>query len=53
MKMLAGLVGLLMLLAFLVPPALKLQKVALIVVILIGAAMAVYEFVETVRNKDE
>lgn len=51
-KTLVGLVGLLMLLAFLIPPAIKLKKIALAVVILIGIAMAAYEFYEQLRNKD-
>jgi uncharacterized membrane protein len=51
-KTIAGLVGLLMLLAFLLPPAIKLKKIALAIVILIGIAMAAYEFYEQLRNKD-
>lgn len=51
-KTLAGLVGLLMLLVFLIPPVIKLKKIALAIVILIGIAMAVYEFYEQLRNKD-
>ncbi len=35
-KVIAGLIGLVMLLAFLVPPVIKLQKLALAVVVLIG-----------------
>lgn len=52
-KVIAGLIGLMALLAFLAPPVIKLQKLALAVVVLIGAGMAVYEFVENIRNKDE
>jgi hypothetical protein len=52
-KVVAGLIGLVALLAFLAPPVIKLHNLALTVVVLIGAAMAVYEFVENVRNKDE
>lgn len=52
-KTLAGLIGLLMLLVFLLPPAIKLKKIALAIVILIGIAMAVYEFYEQLRNKDQ
>lgn len=51
-KALAGLLGLLMLLAFLLPPVIKLKKIALICVALIGIAMAVYEFYENLRSKD-
>ena len=52
-KVIAGLIGLVALLAFLAPPVIKLQKLALAVVVLIGAGMAVYEFVENSRSKDE
>lgn len=52
-KIIAGLIGLVALLAFLAPPVIKLQKLALAVVVLIGAGMAVYEFVENIRSKDE
>lgn len=52
-KVIAGLIGLMALLAFLAPPVIKLQKLALAVVVLIGAGMAVYEFVENIRSKDE
>lgn len=52
-KVIAGLIGLVALLAFLAPPVIKLQKLALAVVVLIGAGMAVYEFVENIRSKDE
>lgn len=53
MKMIGGLVGLLALLAFLAPPMIKLQNIALGVVVLIGAGMAVYEFIETLRSNDD
>lgn len=52
-KIFTGLVGLVLLLAFLAPPVIKLQKLALAVVVLIGAGMAVYEFIENVRSKDD
>lgn len=52
-KVIAGLIGLTMLLLFLAPPVIKLQNFALAVVVLIGVAMAVYEFVEQVRGKED
>ena len=52
-KVIAGLIGLAMLVAFLLPPVIKLQKIALVVVVLIGLAMAVYEFYEQLRDKDD
>lgn len=52
-KTVAGLIGVVAVLAFLAPPVIKLHKLAMIVVVLIGAGMAIYEFVETLRNKDE
>lgn len=51
-NLVTGAIGLLMLLAFVVPPLLKLQNVALTVVALITIAMAAYEFYEGVRDKD-
>lgn len=51
-KSIAGLLGLLMLLAFLLPPVIKLKKLALACVVLIGVAMAAYEFYESLRSKD-
>ena len=52
-KTIAGLIGLVMLLVFLLPPIIKLKKVALIIVVLLGAGMAIYEFYETLKSKDE
>lgn len=52
-KSLAGLLGLLLLLGFLLPPAIKLKELSLAAVILIGVAMAAYEFYENLRQRDE
>lgn len=52
-KSIAGLIGLLLLIGFVVPPVIKLHKIALIIVALIGAGMAAYEFYENLNNKDE
>lgn len=49
-KTVAGLLGLLMLIAFLAPPVIKLKKISLIVVALIGIGMAAYEFIENQRK---
>ena len=52
-KLLTGLVGLMGFLAFLAPPAIKLKEPALVVVILIGVAMVVVEFVESLKSRDD
>lgn len=52
-KTIAGLIGLVAVLAFLAPPVIKLHKIALIVVVLIGAGMAAYEFYEGLNKDDE
>ena len=49
-KLITGLVGLVALLAFLAPPLLKLKSLPLTLVVLIGVAMAAYEFIEHVRG---
>lgn len=50
-KTIAGLLGLLMLLAFLLPPVIKLKDLALVGVALIGIALATYEFYENLHDK--
>lgn len=52
-KTIAGLIGLLAVIGFLAPPVIKLHKLALIAVALIGAGMAVYEFFEGLRKDDD
>lgn len=52
-KVIAGLIGLILLLLFLAPPVIKLQKFALAVVVLIGVAMAAYEFYEQLHSNDD
>lgn len=52
-KTIAGVIGLVMLIGFLAPPVIKLQKLALAVVVLIGVAMAVYEFYEQLHSDDD
>jgi uncharacterized membrane protein len=51
-KSIAGLVGLLAVVGFLAAPVIKLHKIALIVVALIGAGMAAYEYYEGLRKDD-
>ncbi|MCG6932992.1 MAG: hypothetical protein LJE57_05075 [Gallionella sp.] len=51
-KTLAGLIGLLAIIAFLAEPVIKLHKIPLIAVVLIGVGMAIYEFSEGL-HKDE
>jgi hypothetical protein len=52
-KTIAGLIGLVAVISFLAVPVIKLHKIPLIVVALIGAGMAIYEFIEGQRSKDE
>jgi len=52
-KLFTGLLGLAMLLGFLAVPVIKLKDLALAIVVLVGVAMAAYEFFEQLRNKDE
>lgn len=51
-KTLVSLLGLVLLVAFLLPPMIKLKELSLSLVILIGVAMAAYEFYEAMTNKD-
>ena len=51
-KAIAGIIGLGSFIAFLAPPLIKLQKLPLILIALLAVGMAVYEYVETLRNKD-
>ena len=52
-KLFTGLLGLTMLLAFLAVPVIKLKDLSLAIVVLVGVAMAAYEFFEQLRGKDE
>jgi hypothetical protein len=52
-KTFAGLAGLVALLVFLAPPVIKLEKIALLAVVLIGIGLAAYEFYESIRKEDE
>ena len=52
-KTIAGLIGLVAVLSFLAVPAIKLHKIPLIAVVLIGAGLAIYEFIEGLRKDEE
>jgi 4-hydroxybenzoate polyprenyltransferase len=52
-KIAMGLIALVLALAFFAPPVIKLKDPAMIIVILIGVAAMVYNFIEVVRGKDE
>ncbi len=52
LKVIFGLLGITLMLLFLAPVVLKLKSVALVAVILLGLAMMVYEYIETVRERD-
>ncbi len=51
-KLILGLIGLTLAIGFFAIPIFKVQETALIVIVLIGVAMAVYEFIEEVRSPD-
>jgi hypothetical protein len=52
LKAVFGVIGMVLMVAFLAPVVLKLKSVALIAVIMIGLAMMVYEFIEFLRERD-
>ena len=51
-KFIYGLIGLILVIGFLAVPIVKLPETSLIIVVLIGVAMAIYEFIEEVKAKD-
>jgi 4-hydroxybenzoate polyprenyltransferase len=51
-KIVMGLIALTMALLFFAVPAVKLKEPAMIIVLLIGVAAMVYNFIEVVREKD-
>ena len=53
LKIVMGLFSVGLALAFFAPPVIKLKEPGLIVVVLIGVAAMVYNFIEVVRGKDE
>jgi 4-hydroxybenzoate polyprenyltransferase len=52
-KIVMGVVALMMALAFFAPPVIKLKDPAMIIIILIGVAAMIYNFIEVVREKDD
>ena len=52
-KIVMGLIALAMAVAFFAVPALKLKDPAMVIVLLIGVAAMVYNFIEVVREKDD
>jgi hypothetical protein len=51
-KVIFGLVGIALLTTFVSPIVIKLKDPALIVVVLVGLAMMIYDFIEFLREKD-
>lgn len=52
-RIVMGLVAMAMAIAFYVPPAYKIRDPAMIIIILIGVAAMVYNFIEVVRAKGD
>lgn len=52
-KILGGIIATILLLAFLAPPVLKLQDVALGAVILIGVVMMLVDLWQSLQSKDD
>jgi len=52
-KIVMGLIALTMAVLFFAVPAVKLKEPAMIIVLLIGVAAMVYNFIEVVREKDD
>ena len=52
-RIVMGLIAIAMAIAFYAPPAIKLKDPAMIIVVLIGVAAMVYNFIEVVRAKDD
>jgi len=51
-KFILGLIGLVLATGFFAIPIFKVPETSLIVIVLIGVAMAVYEFIEELRSPD-
>lgn len=52
-KVITGLIGITIALVFYGVPIIKLKEIPMIVVVLVGVGMMIYEFIEQVREKDE
>jgi len=53
LRIVAGLLGIALLLAFIAPPVLKLKEIALSVVCLIGVTMMLVDLWQSLGEKDE
>ena len=53
LKIVAGIVAIVLLLAFLAPPVVKLRDVALSAVIMIGVAMMLVDLWQSLQSKDD
>jgi hypothetical protein len=53
LKIVAGIIAIVLLLAFVAPPAVKLQDAALIAVIAIGVVMMLVDLWQSLQSKDE
>lgn len=53
MKVVMGLTGIGLAVAFLIVPVIKLKEPAMAVVVLIGVAAMIYSFIEVLREKDD
>lgn len=53
LKILMGLIAVGLAVAFFAVPAVKLKDPAMVIVLLIGVAAMIYNFIEFVREKDE
>jgi hypothetical protein len=51
-KVIFGLIGIGLFALFIGPPTLKLKDPALIIVVLVGLVMIVYDFIEFLRERD-
>ncbi len=52
-KLVTGLIGMILMLIFVSVVVFKIRELPLVIVILIGAALMVWEFVETLKHKEE
>jgi hypothetical protein len=52
-KVVMGLIAMALAIAFFAPPAIKLKEPSLVIVLLIGVAAMVYDFIDVVRKRDE
>ena len=53
LRIVAGILGMVLVLAFIGPPVLKLKEIALTVVCLIGVTMMLVDLWQSLREKDE